>query len=402
MDYWTFIFSILVTLIIYIGAENVNKDARKVFDLSNDIQSFKSKRSIQKIESLKWDPPVAYYIANGINQSYITKAIENIENNTCITFSKKEATINNDYGINFVMRASCDFDFYGKNPTGKKGQFIYIGSDCSEDVLKIQEYIHYALGVKSEHNRIDRENYISIDNDNVDPLKSHKFTIDDETVTSLYDTQYDFGSFTHASPTGFGKNKAQIVTAKEHHEYYKEMMGQKIMVSFNDYKLLNMLYCDKSETCTNFWYCGEDGGYLDYKNCRNCICPYGFTGNTCTDIIPHIKSECKLRNYDATYLNQQIYMQGKKSCYFWIGANYGKKVCMTIKSITFKNNHFHCVDGRAALQIKYKKDRGTMGLCFCKNYGNVDIKLKSDDNLVFVHYNGTDNADLLEMYYQEC
>src|SRR4051812_17692676 len=65
--------------------------------------------------------------------------------------------------------------------------------------------------------------------------------------------------------------------------FYMNTIGQRQNPSFNDVKLLNMMYCSGAcpapgPTCTN-------DGYDNPNACGTCLCPSGLTGD-CTQLAP--------------------------------------------------------------------------------------------------------------------
>lgn len=56
---------------------------------------------------------------------------------------------------------------------------------------------------------------------------------------------------------------------------YQKTIGQRDQLSFNDIRLMNVIYC--SDSCTQKLPC-QRGGYTDPRRCGRCRCPDGFTG----------------------------------------------------------------------------------------------------------------------------
>lgn len=56
---------------------------------------------------------------------------------------------------------------------------------------------------------------------------------------------------------------------------YQKTIGQRDQLSFNDIRLMNVIYC--SDSCKRKLSC-QRGGYTDPRRCERCRCPDGFTG----------------------------------------------------------------------------------------------------------------------------
>lgn len=63
---------------------------------------------------------------------------------------------------------------------------------------------------------------------------------------------------------------------------YQKTIGQRDQLSFNDIRLMNVIYC--SDACPKQLPC-QRGGYTDPRRCDRCRCPDGFTGQVLFLII---------------------------------------------------------------------------------------------------------------------
>jgi hypothetical protein len=106
--------------------------------------------------------------------SIIKESMETIEDQTrkdgfdCIKF--KYATIKETNYLNIVNDRGC-YSYIGKRKE-KKSQFLSldIGSGCVVKQVVIHQLVH-ALMFHHEHKRPDRDEYIQIFKDNIDPSK---------------------------------------------------------------------------------------------------------------------------------------------------------------------------------------------------------------------------------------
>uniref|UniRef100_A0A0N4ZJI4 Metalloendopeptidase n=1 Tax=Parastrongyloides trichosuri TaxID=131310 RepID=A0A0N4ZJI4_PARTI len=272
--------------------------------------------------------------------------------------------------------------------------------DC-DSIFGIQALLHNTLMVKNEHTRTDRDEYIEVHWGREIFEESYSFKKDNATDTTFYGMTYDYGSLTHFSPTQYSDKGQEVITAKKYHEYYKNTMGQRVMATFNDYKLLNYYYCN--DTCTPRKLDCEYDGYQDPNNCTICKCPSGFVGSECQNIAPS-SADCGEYGYTANFGVQTIFKSGEKDCYFKIVGTSGKKIKITIREMFIfghdVTSNRACVEGKG-LDIKYRKSKAPMGLCFCQNVQTLPIVIESEDNVVYLHYRGTYHDHKITIEYQQ-
>lgn len=70
---------------------------------------------------------------------------------------------------------------------------------------------------------------------------------------------------------------------------YQRTIGQRDQLSFNDIRLMNVIYCQN--VCPKILAC-QRGGYTDPRKCDRCRCPDGFTGQFCEQIMPGYGAQC--------------------------------------------------------------------------------------------------------------
>uniref|UniRef100_A0A0N5A0S8 Peptidase M12A domain-containing protein n=1 Tax=Parastrongyloides trichosuri TaxID=131310 RepID=A0A0N5A0S8_PARTI len=178
-------------------------------------------------------------------------------------------------------------------------------------------------------------------------------------------------------------------------------MGQKLMATFNDYKLLNYYYCN--HTCTVKKTDCEYDGYQDPHDCSKCRCPSGFVGNKCENLAPSY-GYCGPWTYDAKSFPQTMGIWGLSNCYFRIISQNFNKIKLIIKEL-FIHGYDHysydkCIEGKG-LDIKYRESKGPMGICFCVSPSYVPIIIDSESHVVVIHYVGTYGMHQVEIEYQE-
>lgn len=105
-------------------------------------------------------------------------------------------------GIVFTLGESC------ASPIGKqtRGQYVYLTNDCNKASV-MHETMH-AFGILHEHIRPDRDNYITVHYENIDPIYKHNFDI---VQNSLYSQDYDYSSVMHYGEYYFSINGEKTI-----------------------------------------------------------------------------------------------------------------------------------------------------------------------------------------------
>lgn len=130
---------------------------------------------------------------------------------------------------------SPDTSYGGLSPVGKKGgeQVIYITKVGRSVRTVIHELLH-SLGFWHEQNRWDRDQYISINLDNVDNEWKYAFQIEPGTTA----TPYDYFSIMHYSNYAFSKNGNIVIASKKDS---RELLGGQ-WLSKSDIQGINAAY----------------------------------------------------------------------------------------------------------------------------------------------------------------
>ncbi|CEG06154.1 Astacin-like metalloendopeptidase [Strongyloides ratti] len=354
----------------------------------------------------QWAPwnvsEIQYFVESPVSKENVKKAIEHIENNTCIKFKEMNNDFNDKQGIIFKKGDVCSSNVGLINQT--KSQPITLAKYCYEKVELILHEIGHALGLIHEQSRSDRDNYITIDYDNVEDKEKYNFQKINFSSYRNYSTQYDSIALMHYKPTDFSKNtKKPVITSKLHNAYQKNM-GFSTKMTFNEIKQLNLCHCNKCNWVNNDGKKKKknnaakcvNSGYPDYNDCKKCICPTGYTGTLCREIEKSDKG-CPVTKYKVQSNVKNLVMMDKKTCYIFLQASKGKKIKLEIISytLTFKTV---CKEENSN-QIKYFKDKGNTGLLLCGIHHYIEIT--SQSNSVLIVYRGQTNRDALGVGFIE-
>uniref|UniRef100_A0A0N4ZWJ0 Metalloendopeptidase n=1 Tax=Parastrongyloides trichosuri TaxID=131310 RepID=A0A0N4ZWJ0_PARTI len=345
-----------------------------------------------------WIFPIKYKIGDNVSnyKSDITKAFELIQNNTCLNFTKNDNLSINESGITFVNDDNtCRADKIGKKEDNTTN-YIYLSSNCGQNPTFIASLIFHTLGMFPEQTRQDRDNNVFITEDYLkDDTNLIYFNKSDPSITSDYDTHYDYGSVVQYSGKSFSKydDKYTIDAFGSYGHLYQLMLGQKNTIPFNNYKLLNRRFCNN--TCERIENQCKNGGYINPRKCNECICPYPFDSKSKCETL--IKSDDGCPENTTIKDETSFSIKGEKKCYIKFSANknatllgrplFGPRIAMlTVTKLNVKNQN-PCARNSSMIEIKYKKDLDVMGLCVC-NLESYPLKVTSESSDIYLFYNG--------------
>uniref|UniRef100_A0A0K0EGS1 Metalloendopeptidase n=2 Tax=Strongyloides stercoralis TaxID=6248 RepID=A0A0K0EGS1_STRER len=408
--------SILIFFLLIMKYWTINRNLPRAYILVNSDKDFTDyhinfKREIRKDWDDPWISPIKYYINPSVLKDKVKLAIEILQNNTCVTFSEQNETFDNTRGLIFQKAHSGCESFVG-HVHGIRPQTINLSLHCQKNEYLILHELGHALGLVHEHSRIGRDKFIDIDYSQLGEEGKINFRIRNGPNYLNYSVDYDYASVMHYGPYDFSSFWMKLfgfpVIKSKLYWQYTYMMGQEEKVTFNDYKRINLCYCnwcnwvnnrtgeriDKNSTkCRN-------SGYPDFRNCSKCICPTGYTGHNCGQIIES-DDGCGNTTYNANKTNIPIILVGKINCYILVRASEKKKKVSLIVSYlnapSYTNNF--CTE-RNAFQIKYRRDKGATGLLLC-GHQSIPITIKSESRSILIMYKGIDGHSMMHFLFKE-
>jgi hypothetical protein len=104
----------------------------------------------------------------------------------------------------------------------------------------VHEFMH-AIGFYHMQSATERDEFVRIAYENIEPGKEHNFNTYDSTVISQYKVEYDYGSVMHYSKTAFSINGEDTIIPKR--DLGDNIMGQRIRMSDKDVARINAKYC---------------------------------------------------------------------------------------------------------------------------------------------------------------
>uniref|UniRef100_A0A0N4Z573 Zinc metalloproteinase n=1 Tax=Parastrongyloides trichosuri TaxID=131310 RepID=A0A0N4Z573_PARTI len=359
---------------------------KQIDGIINESTNNKKKRSVTNDVTGKWDLKIYYEVEPDVNKKYIQLALSGIEEETCLKFIHGKPPKQDKY-LRYFKGDGC-YSYVGKMP-GIGPQDISIGSGCDSIATILHETSH-ALGLYHEMSRSDRDKYITIKAENIDPRELSNFNIHPESIATSYNVGFNYGSIMLYHKYSFSINRNPTIFTNRYE--YKRTMGQEGFLKFTDIKMINMHYCSK--ICPKQIPC-KNGGYPNPKDCVSCLCPRFFTGVHCTDLEESDKF-C-----GDTYLKagpKKLFhsLSNKKRCYIKIEAQKGKKIRFTI--VTSQLAGLSPCQQDRGLEVKLLEDKTVSGAMICKI--NKNLEMISEGTVILLLYTGIDTQDYVNFSYE--
>ncbi|KAL3098202.1 hypothetical protein niasHS_002038 [Heterodera schachtii] len=305
-------------------------------------KSTKNRRKRQAIAPLnKWPK---FPIAIHLNTKRIAKEDYNerlkairrgtvlITKHTCVSFTidfNKMA----DEGIE-VISINGSWSEVGRNGT-TKWQELSLGWNSKGTAG--HELLH-ALALNHEMNRDDAFYFIKLNPSNRD--KDWIENYEPLNKTDNFGFPYDFGSLMHY-PAHIKNSYYDLITMGR---FYQRTIGQRERLSFRDSAIINHIYC--GDNCKGKKNECQNGGYLNPKQCDECLCPEGYGGAHCDQLEQNQNCVDLSGTPDNLEADWQI-----------------RKLKPKLKCADVSNCPEIC--GPTHVEIKYRKDKRAQGALIC-------------------------------------
>ncbi|XP_066523469.1 hatching enzyme 1.2-like [Hoplias malabaricus] len=175
---------------------------------------------------------VPYTVSADFSSSDMTKitgAMAKFHSKTCIRFVPRSTE--SDY-ISIENKSGC-YSSVGK--TGGKQVVSLSLNGCVYHGI-VEHELNHALGFYHEHTRSDRDSYVKINWQNIDPAMQYNFN---KKNTNNLKTDYDYSSVMHYSNTAFSINGQDTITPIPDSSVE---IGQRKELSAIDIQRINILY----------------------------------------------------------------------------------------------------------------------------------------------------------------
>ncbi|PIO55610.1 astacin [Teladorsagia circumcincta] len=261
-------------------------------------------------------------------------------------------------------------------------QNLSLGQGC-ESIGTAAHEIGHALGFFHTHSRYDRDQFITVDEQNIKPDWLDQFTRETISTNNNYGLTYDYGSLMHYGATSATGNKKPTMVPKD--VMYTETLGSPF-ISYYDLLMINTHY-NCTDACKGKNTPCQNNGFAHPRDCSKCICPSGYGGQYCEKRPPGCGAELEatkewkplvddLGDRNAGLTPREDFMK----CNYWIKAPAGKKI--EVKFVDFPDGI--AVDGctYAGVEIKTHPDQRRTGYRHEINYGYELFCSKEDANTV--------------------
>uniref|UniRef100_A0A0K0F135 Metalloendopeptidase n=1 Tax=Strongyloides venezuelensis TaxID=75913 RepID=A0A0K0F135_STRVS len=362
--------------------------SKRFYDFN--LEDYREKRKVKNKYQRWFLSTIPVYINERLNRELIIQAINIIQQETCVRFRVVNQIIMGIPGIRFSPGERCCSQVGMVNR--RRFQNIFIAGYC-QTLGVIQHEILHALGIDHEHNRIDRDQYVTILTDNVEESKINDFNIPWILDSNTFGIPYDYGSIMHYDMNTFSKNNGPTVIPK--HDLYRKTIGHTYKLSFLDIKTVNMLYCQF--TCSSSLNC-KNKSYQNPNICSKCKCIEGYVGNDCSRFTVNM-SPCGKARKIAHRRIQEIRAEGLLNCSYHLSTQRHRKIVIKISYVHIYPYTHQCCSPENCLEVKYWEDKSVTGARFCGTENNVLFYSKS--NIVLVYFRSTHYINRFKIFFKK-
>uniref|UniRef100_A0A182N604 Metalloendopeptidase n=1 Tax=Anopheles dirus TaxID=7168 RepID=A0A182N604_9DIPT len=189
---------------------------------------------------------VVYSIDGSFNSSeleFINGAMREFERHTCVRFRRRN-TIGPAMDVAYVSIDNSDAGCWGDVGRGVERTVVNLQPGCANSLTTPVHELMHSLGFFHEHNRLDRDRYVTILYGNMlsdDSLQSN-FDLVDAGNTTTFNVPYDLGSIMHYRRDAFSKRPKVLDTMQAKVPWEGEL-GQGTTLTWYDALLINIMYC---------------------------------------------------------------------------------------------------------------------------------------------------------------
>ncbi|XP_067365587.1 meprin A subunit beta-like isoform X1 [Channa argus] len=249
------------TMIVEIGGGKDIAEANNGFR-KDDIVKNTQRSAIIGQETL-WTSPVPYVLGTDLEMNakgVILRAFDQFRLKSCIDFKPRD---NEDFYISVKKLNGC-FSYIGRVQSG--GQILSIGQYCDSLATAEHEFLH-ALGFYHEQSRSDRDDYVTIQFQNIQAGYESNFAKVGSDLSTNQSIPYNYLSVMHYPSNAFSNGKEATIITKDPN--FQNLIGQRLEMSPLDVQALNLRY-NCNSTIAFKMYCGFSNGSMCQMNrCAN-------------------------------------------------------------------------------------------------------------------------------------
>uniref|UniRef100_A0A182JSL0 Metalloendopeptidase n=1 Tax=Anopheles christyi TaxID=43041 RepID=A0A182JSL0_9DIPT len=190
---------------------------------------------------------VIYSIDGSFNSSeleYINGAMREFERHTCVRFRRRSTGNQSKLNDAYVSIDNTDAGCWSDVGRGVERTVVNLQPGCANSLTTPVHELMHTLGFYHEHNRLDRDRYVTILYENMLPDESLRSNFDlvDASNTTTYNVPYDLGSIMHYRKDAFSKRPKELETMRAKMQWEGEL-GQRDTLTWYDALLINIMYC---------------------------------------------------------------------------------------------------------------------------------------------------------------
>uniref|UniRef100_A0A0K0FQT8 EGF-like domain-containing protein n=1 Tax=Strongyloides venezuelensis TaxID=75913 RepID=A0A0K0FQT8_STRVS len=314
-----------------------------------------------------------YHIQDNIEslENNINKAFSFLNRKTCIIFQK----VSDNSSLNKTIIRSSDKCSASLEIKNRKLLFaINVNHSCiNKEILQRLIYLNFNMIVKTKKCILENQPYMRgpIFDDRIYDF-IYRCVFFDPYEAELMITNYNLIEFIFLI-----KPKRKGIKSKD----LKQKDYSKIF-SFRDLKYINENVC--KNTCKNppLPQC-ENGGYVNPKNCTECLCPFFYTGKSCEKYeTPKRQDYCgrQLLKVSSVYATKILNLEVE--CFYRIIPSINKKIVLTFQTNT--QFYWNCSNYKL-LEIKYIRDKTIDGVMPCGNITSFNITGIKNSSVLLYH-----------------
>ncbi|XP_074093550.1 protein tolkin-like [Cotesia typhae] len=234
---------------------SLDQKANEITSLENF--SIKVKKSVTLKEKRDlWNEGIVYYqiddIFNGTQRRLIKQGMRMWEKSSCIQFVQRNSSIHPNYVAITKLKCGCCYQESYEGRRNKGRSELSLADGCEEIEIILHELGH-VLGFYHEHQHPDRDQWVKINENNIDQGYESEFWQFSRTHCDTLGLPYDFQSVMHYPSDAYAYyNFLSTIVPKQVINGTLPNIGNQKNLSQGDIKATNLLY--KCQTCGDVFY----------------------------------------------------------------------------------------------------------------------------------------------------